>query len=439
MAKKNRRQVELEINRRLREGTLTDEFVEIENKNLIIEGFDFQIFYIEHGYPYFAEFAETRNISDCEILRSKPNTKVNFDKANRISVNREQTLNSQVIQENFKVFFVNFMIALLGGFAVLRGFPILTQKTKTNESPSYQSKLTIDALNSDNNKAKNAIVFVTASGDKFDQHGNLIAKAKNVVLSTSSEDNILPKAVLPGADGFPLKPHPIPRIKGAKPGIPIQGPGNIPKGPFFKTPIKVKSELSAKPKRECPVPNFDTKKEYQDFMDAMSEKGIEVECNQARFEELCVNRETGDIDEKSIFEAKGGLQGEGLNLYKDLERINDPKIRADFKAKDAKTGKHILVEMKGQIDFKSLEEQGKDISYFPSHEQVAYNIGKSIPEQKKNYVGQPNGVESTEEVLHVVNFDRIRDPQEKPALVSAVLNGAEDAGGGENIVFLNYK
>ena len=99
----------------------------------------------------------------------------------------------------------------------------------------------------------------------------------------------------------------------------------------------------------------------------------------------------------------------------------------------------MLVEHKGMIDFQSLKEQGKDTSYFPSHEKVAYNIGLSIPVQKGQYVGVPNGVKSAEDVLHLVNFDKIRDSQEKPSFVNATLNGAEDAGSSKNIVFLNYE
>ena len=79
------------------------------------------------------------------------------------------------------------------------------------------------------------------------------------------------------------------------------------------------------------------------------------------------------IDKKPIVEAKGGLQVESQSLYQDLERINDSNIRAGFKAKDIKMGKTLFVEHKEMIDSQSLEERGKDISYFSSHDRVAYN------------------------------------------------------------------
>lgn len=53
-------------------------------------------------------------------------------------------------------------------------------------------------------------------------------------------------------------------------------------------------------------------------MEDMTQKGIEVEWNQQRFNDLSVNQETGVPDGKSIFEAKGSLQGEGEGMYKDL-------------------------------------------------------------------------------------------------------------------------
>jgi hypothetical protein len=39
----------------------------------------------------------------------------------------------------------------------------------------------------------------------------------------------------------------------------------------------------------------------------------------------------------------------------------------------------------------------------------------------------------------LVNFDKIRNPLEKPSLVSSVLNGTEDTGYAENIAFINYE
>ena len=269
------------------------------------------------------------------------------------------------------------------------------------------------------------------------------------------DDIILVKddGILPGADGFPLnnnprRRHPFgrPRMRGrgitVDPPQNIQGLGNIPEGPKVRSFKEVDTGLNARRGNhgdQCPASQFNMEKEYKMFMEDMSQKGIELECDQQRFNDLSVNQETGAIDEKSIFEAKGGLQGEGQKMYKNLRRPANPDVRLDFEATDIKTGNTIFVDHKGMIDFQILADQGKDISRFPSHETVAYRMGQEIPSQKERFIGLPQGPKSANEVLHLVNFDKIRNSLEKPSLVSAVLNGAEDAGCGDNIAFINFE
>ena len=273
--------------------------------------------------------------------------------------------------------------------------------------------------------------------------------------STDMDEVILVKddGILPGADGFPLnnnpsRRHPLgrPRMRGRginiDPPQTIQGLGNIPEAPKVRSFREVDTGLNARRGNrgdQCPAPEFDMKKEYTILMEDMSQKGIELECDQQRFNDLCVNQETGAIDEKSIFEAKGGLQGEGQKMYRNLRRPANPDVRLDFEATDIKTGNTIFVDHKGMIDFQNLADQGKDISRFPSHETVAYRMGQDIPSQKERFIGIPQGPKSANEVLHLVNFDKIRNSLEKPSLVSAVLNGAEDAGCGDNIAFINFE
>lgn len=74
------------------------------------------------------------------------------------------------------------------------------------------------------------------------------------------------------------------------------------------------------------------------FMEDMAQKGIEVKCNQQRFNDLSVNQETGAIDEKSIFEPKRGLRGEGQRMCQNLRRPANPDVRLDFQATGIKTG-----------------------------------------------------------------------------------------------------
>jgi len=132
------------------------------------------------------------------------------------------------------------------------------------------------------------------------------------------DDIILVKddGILPGADGFPLnnnprRRHPFgrPRMKGrgitVDPPQNIQGLGNISEAPKVRSFTEVDIGLNARRGNrgdQCPAPEFDMKKEYIMLMEDMSQKGIELECDQQRFNDLCVNQETGAIDEKSIFE-----------------------------------------------------------------------------------------------------------------------------------------
>lgn len=257
------------------------------------------------------------------------------------------------------------------------------------------------------------------------------------IFNTSSNDIygiilIKDDGILPRVDAFSLsnnlyKRHPFgwPRVKGRgifiDPPQNIQGLGNIPKGPKVRSFREVDTSLNGRRGDQCPAPEFGMKKEYNNLMQDMLKKSIELECDQQRFNDLCVNQETGRIDEKSVFEAKGCLQGEGQKLYKNLRRPANPDVRIDFEATDMETGNRIFVDHKGMTDFQGLANQRKDISKFPTHQTVAYRMGQGIPSQKERFMGFPQGPKSANEVLHVVNFGKIRNSLEKPSLVSAVL------------------
>ena len=47
--------------------------------------------------------------------------------------------------------------------------------------------------------------------------------------------------------------------------------------------------------------------------------------------------------------------------------------------------------------------------------------------------------QSPDEVLHLINFDKIRNSIDKPGLLNAVLQGAEDIGSALDIKFINYE
>ncbi|MGK7895898.1 MAG: hypothetical protein AB4372_20360 [Xenococcus sp. (in: cyanobacteria)] len=135
--------------------------------------------------------------------------------------------------------------------------------------------------------------------------------------------------------------HPFgrPRMRGRginiDPPQNIQGLGDIPAAPKVRSFTEVDTGLNARRGNrndQCPASQFNMEKEYTMFMEDMSQKGIEVECDQQRFNDLSVNQETGAIYEKSIFEAKGGLQGEGQKMYTNLSRPANSDVRLDFEA-----------------------------------------------------------------------------------------------------------
>ena len=66
-------------------------------------------------------------------------------------------------------------------------------------------------------------------------------------------------------------------------------------------------------------------------------------------------------------------------------------------------------------------------------------MGKDSVEQKGRFVGVYQGPTSRSDVVHLYNFKKIRNTAEIPLLMQAVLNGAEQAGYTDGILFLNYK
>jgi hypothetical protein len=258
--------------------------------------------------------------------------------------------------------------------------------------------------------------------------------------------------ILPGADGFPLnnnprRRHPFgrPRMRGTginvDPPQNIQGLGNSLEAPKVRSFREVDTGLNARRGNrgdQCPAPEFDMKKEYGNFIQEISEKGYELECSQERFNELSTNPQTGSFDEKSLIEAKGGLQGEAQGMYTNIRRPSNKAVDLDFEIDSSKGYTH--VDYKTPIDFQYLaDKKGIDVSNFPSLETVAYNMGKKITPQKEQFCGLLDGPKSPENVLHVVNLDLIRDSNQKQNMIDSVLKGAEDKGDNTvGIYFLNY-
>lgn len=280
--------------------------------------------------------------------------------------------------------------------------------------------------------------------------------------STKPDEVILVKndGILPGADAFP---PPFPqrqrgrttnRMGGSSPGsnsAPSSGTGNLDgncrSNPSPRFPHQLSSndqnQNNKKKKKKKNSTQVSSKERvieaYQNFISEMNDKDYQGNISEDRFLELSTNPQTGRFDEESIFEAEGCLQGEVEGLYSNLQRTNNPKVDLDFQATSVQTGQTIFVDHKGMIDFASLADKGIDTSGFPTHESVAFNMGKDSVDQKGRFIGLDKGPKSRDDVLHLYNFKNIRNNAEKPFLVQAVLNGAEQAGYTDGILFLNYE
>lgn len=257
--------------------------------------------------------------------------------------------------------------------------------------------------------------------------------------------------ILPGADAFPLNNnknkrgrHPFGRPRMRRRGPTIQPPRDVKKFGYFQ-PVRsfeeIDTGLNGRRKTSGdrrPIGELEMGKEYDTFMERMSDEGYELDCSQERFSKLSTNPQTGIIDKKSLIEAKGGLQGEAQGMYKNIRRPSSPYVDLDFEI-DSDNG-YTHVDYKTPIDFQDLvEKRGLDISRFPSLDTVAYNMGKKIPTQKETFCGLPRGPKSPDEVLHVVNLDLIRDSNQKQTMIDRVLQGAEDKSNNTTgIYFLNY-
>lgn len=101
------------------------------------------------------------------------------------------------------------------------------------------------------------------------------------------------------------------------------------------------------------------------------------------------------------------LQDKGL--VNNLRRPDNPHVDLDFVAERVSSGETIFIDHKRMIDFGSLSDKEIDICGYPSHETVAFDMGKKSVDQKKKFIGMDKGPASMEEVVHlyIYNFENI--------------------------------
>ena len=179
---------------------------------------------------------------------------------------------------------------------------------------------------------------------------------------------------------------------------------------------------------------------YEDFLSRMGDKGYKINVSEDRFLELARDPHRGTYTNNSVFEAKGGLELEANGTVTNLRRPENRQVDLDFVSEYVSSGETVFIDHKGMIDFETLrKEKEVDVSHFPSHQNVAFKMGKDLVEQKKRHLGKYLGPTSIEDVIHVYNFENIENKAEKRVLVQEVRNGAEQAGytDGDGIIFLN--
>jgi hypothetical protein len=200
----------------------------------------------------------------------------------------------------------------------------------------------------------------------------------------------------------------------------IKGIGNVQNAPSVRGFKDIDTGLDGRRGNRgdrCPAPEINMEKKFRMFMEDMANKKLYPDCDQQRFNELSINLEKGEFTEQSISEARGVLQAEAQGMFFNVRRPSNPKIKLDFEGDDIKTGAKIFVDHKAMIDFKSItlkaRAKGRGIDGFPSHRQVAYDMGKDIVAQKERHLNFIDGPKSAKDVLHVVDFCNIKDPVEK--------------------------
>lgn len=66
-------------------------------------------------------------------------------------------------------------------------------------------------------------------------------------------------------------------------------------------------------------------------------------------------------------------------------------------------------------------------------------MGRDSVSQKGRFLGLPDGPQTPGDVFQVYDFKGMKNVDEIPSLMEAVVNGAEQAGYDEGIIFMNYK
>ena len=95
-----------------------------------------------------------------------------------------------------------------------------------------------------------------------------------------------------------------------------------------------------------------------------------------------------------------------------MRRPDNPKVDLEFVAERIDSEETIFIDHKGMIDFGGLLSKGINVFSFLSHESVAFNMGKDSVDQKGKFIDMDQDPTSIEEVVHLYNFENIRNRTE---------------------------
>lgn len=135
----------------------------------------------------------------------------------------------------------------------------------------------------------------------------------------------------------------------------------------------------------------------------------------------------------SIDEARAAVQAKLANLIIEPTRpdtVTAKSVDLDYQILGPAPFTHL--DIKTPVGSEILRKQNRTVSV----EEMSYEIGRKIVEQKHRFVGKENGPASSENVCHIVDLCYV--PIDEKALVrSTILKGARDQGSDTGILFLN--
>ncbi len=175
--------------------------------------------------------------------------------------------------------------------------------------------------------------------------------------------------------------------------------------------------------------------EYQSkyYSDSLPKRFDTKDYSVDEFENLAKDPRTDAYTRVSIDEARAALQADRQNIIIEPTRPDKSvakNVDLDYEVSGPAPFTH--VDIKTPIGSEILRKQRQLITI----EEMGYNVGQKIVDQKHRFVGKKDGPVSAENVGHIVDLCYV-PPNEKIIVREAILQGARDRGSDTGIIFLN--